>query len=121
MNNFNKYFSCVVTLILLVSTVSTSSIAGALLEDPLDKNLPIPKIRPEPMGTAVGGTGNVTPITRSYQVPQKISCWQNGELIFEQSVIAPKDKITDMRLLQSPKSGVEMLALDFKNAFCFIK
>ena len=73
------------------------------------------------MGTAVGGTGNTTPVAMDTPIAQKISCWQNGELIFEQPVLAPKDKVTDIRLLHNPIKNADMIALDFKNAFCFIK
>ncbi len=118
--NLTANFTKCVALIFLTLSISTVATAGALFTDPLE-SAPAPTKRTEPMGTAVGGTGNVTPIVRSSQSPQKISCWQNGELILEQSVIAPKDKVTDIRLLHSTKSGVDMLAFDFKNAFCFIK
>ena len=105
----------------MASATVPTSIAGALLSDPSEANFVSPKKRAEPMGTAVGGTGNVTPVAKEHKSPQKISCWQNGELILEQSVIAPKDKVTDYRLLHSPTRGTDMLAFDFKNAFCFIK
>ena len=119
--NLILHFLTYVALVFLVSGVSTASVAGALFADPLEKNTPAPVKRAEPMGTAVGGTGNVTPHSAGSKLPQKISCWQNGELILEQPVIAPKDKVTDIRLLHSPKNGIDMLAFDFKNAFCFIK
>lgn len=115
--NFKTY----IALIFLASLVSTTSTAGALFVDPLEKNTPAPTKRSEPMGTAVGGAGNVTPLSGDAKQTQKLSCWQNGDLIFELPVIAPKDKVTDIRLLRSTKSGIDMLALDFKNAFCFIK
>jgi hypothetical protein len=105
----------------LLFLASTVSYAGALLDDPLEKSSPALKKRTEPMGTAVGGAGNVTPIVKEPKLIQKITCWQNGELILEHAVIAPKDKVTDMRLLPSHASSPEMLAMDFKNAFCFIK
>jgi len=102
-------------------TFCTLATAGALLTDPSEPNIPAPKKQTEPMGTAVTGADNVTPILKEPHLPQKFSCWQNGELILEQAVIAPRGKVNDLRLLQSPFRGVDMLAFDFKNAFCFIK
>lgn len=117
-----KYNIAAFTALVLIATFnSTATTAGALLANPLEKDTPAPAKRSETMGTAVGGTGNVTPHTGDTKLPQKLSCWQNGELILDLPVIAPKDKVTDLRLLRSTKSGVDMLALDFKNAFCFIK
>ena len=107
-------------LLIFAAVVSTSATAGALIADPAEK-IPTLKKHAEPMGTAVGGTGNTTPVARDTPIAQKISCWQNGELIFEQSVLAPKDKVTDIRLLHNPTKNADMIALDFKNAFCFIK
>jgi hypothetical protein len=95
--------------------------AGALFTDPVEKNPPAIKKQTSPIGTAVTGAGNVTPLTKNPDVLQKMTCWQYGKLIFEQTVIAPKDKVTDMRLLENPENGEVMLAFDFKNAFCFIK
>ena len=106
---------------LLATIASTASIGGALLANPLEKNVPAPAKRTEAMGTAVGGAGNVTPLTGDSKYPQKLSCWQNGELILDLPVIAPRNKVTDLRLLHSAKHGGDMVALDFKNAFCFIK
>lgn len=100
---------------------SISANAGALLSDPGEKSAPPAKKQSSPIGTAVTGAGNVTPIISVAEAPQKISCWQYGKLILEQTVIAPKDKITDMRLLHNPETGDKMLLFDFKTAFCFIK
>ena len=107
-------------LLFFAVIVSTPAAAGALIADPAEK-IPTPKKHTEPMGTAVGGTGNTTPIARDTPTSQRISCWQNGELIFEQPVLAPKDKVVDIRLLHNPIKNADMIALDFKNAFCFIK
>jgi hypothetical protein len=98
-----------------------SAYAGALLSDPTEKNVPVVKKKSTPIGTAVTGAGNVTPISNHSDLPQKMSCWQYGKLIFEQSAIAPKDKVTDMRLLHNPDTGESMLLFDFKTAFCIIK
>lgn len=116
-----KLFILNCMLAILATTVSSISSAGARLDEPYEKSSPAPKKQNEPMGTAVSGAGNVTPIVKGDKRVQKMSCWQNGELILEQSVIAPKDKVTDMRLLQNPAKDLDMLAFDFKNAFCFIK
>lgn len=108
-------------LIMLVCAVSISAYAGALLSDPAEKIQPAPKKQPTTIGTAVTGAGNVTPIVSHANAPQKMSCWQYGKLIFEQTVIAPKDKVTDMRLLHNPETGEVVLLFDFKTAFCLIK
>lgn len=105
--------------ILLVFSITAN--AGALLSDPGEKSAPPAKKQTTPIGTAVTGAGNVTPIISVAEAPQKMSCWQYGKLILEQTVIAPKDKITDMRLLHNPETGEKMLLFDFKTAFCIIK
>jgi hypothetical protein len=110
-----------VTLILLILSVSTPAYAGALLSNPNEKNSPPINTQTAPIGTAITDAGNTTPITNNTDAPQKLSCWQYGKLILEQTVIAPKDKVTDMRLLRNPETGEKMLFLDFKTALCFIK
>ena len=99
----------------------TSAYAEALITDPVEMNKTTLKKPSKPIGTAVPGAGNVTPINKPAEITQKMTCWQFGKLIFEQAVIAPRDKVTDVRLLYHPDTGVEMLAFDFQNAFCFIK
>lgn len=110
-----------VALICFLSTLSGMAVAGAMFIDPLESKTQILKKHSEPMGTAVGGAGNVTPITKDPNSSKKIYCWQNGELIIEQAVIAPTDLSTDTRTLQSSSRGPEIQALDFRNAFCIIK
>lgn len=102
-------------------SVSSTAYAGALISDPVEKNSPVTKKQSAPIGTAITGAGNVTPIISHADAPQKMSCWQYGKLIFEQPVIAPKDKVTDMRLLHNPDTDETMLLFDFKTAFCLIK
>ena len=109
------------TLFILACTVSISAFAGASLADPNEKAQPALKKQFSAIGTAVTGAGNVTPIVNQANAPQKMSCWQYGKLIMEQTVIAPRDKVTDMRLLQNPDTGEMMLLFDFKTAFCLIK
>lgn len=120
MKTLSAFMTLNALLIFFTVAIATTASAGALISDPTDKVL-APKKHIETMGTAVGGTGNTTPIAKDNSASQKISCWQNGELIFEHSVVAPKDKVTDVRLLHNPAKHTDMIALDFKNAFCFIK
>ena len=109
------------TLSFLTLGPFTSAYAETLITEPLEKNIASQKKQSKPIGTAVSGAGNVTPIHKLAEAPQTMSCWQYGKLILEQSVIAPRDKVTDVRLLHHPDTGVEMLAFDFHNAFCFVK
>lgn len=116
-----KYlFSCAIPAIFVIAG-PVSAYAGTLFSEPLDENVHVAEKHQTPIGTAVTGTSNITPIIKTTETPQKISCWQYGKLIMEQPVIAPKNKITDSRLLHNPETGAEILALDFKNAFCLIK
>jgi hypothetical protein len=108
-------------LCLFATVISSVTYAEALLNDPSDKNYTTQKKQPKPLGTAVSGAGNVTPIVNSANVPQIMTCWQYGKLILEQPVIPPKDKATDILMLHNPQSGKEILAIDFKSAFCLIK
>ena len=110
-------------VLLIISGMSNPilSYAGASLSDPLEKNVPVTKKLTTPIGTAVTGAGNVTPIVVVASGAQKMNCWQYGKLILEQTVIAPKDKITDMRMLHNPETGEQMMLFDFKTAFCIIK
>lgn len=110
-------------VLLIISGMSNSilSYAGASLSDPLEKSVPVIKKQATPIGTAVTGAGNVTPIAGVASAAQKMNCWQYGKLILEQTVIAPKDKITDMRMLHNPETGEQMMLFDFKTAFCIIK
>jgi len=117
MKNLNR----MLCLLLFVFIGFSTAHAGALLTDPLEKSVAPTKKPNTPIGTAVTGAGNVSPITTSAEAPQKMTCWQYGKLILEQTVVAPKDKVIDVRLLESPDRGATMQAFDFKNAFCFIK
>ena len=108
------------TLSFCLFFATVAAYAGALISDANDQNVPVAKKQSTPIGTAVSGAGNVTPINHA-ESPQKMSCWQYGKLILEQTVIAPKDKVTDMRLLHNPESDEKILLLDFKTAFCVIK
>lgn len=98
-----------------------TSYAEALLADPLEKSSLPAKEQIIPLGTAVTGAGNVTPIAGKADMPQKMSCWQYGKLIFEHNVIPSKEKMANIRLLQNPETGVKMQFFDFKTAFCLIK
>lgn len=109
-----------VALVIFLLTVSHAVYAGASLSDPMEKDVPAKK-RATAIGTAVTGAGNVTPIVKPGEAPQRMSCWQYGKLIFEQAVIAPDIKVTDARVFQNPETGEKMLAFDYINAFCFIK
>lgn len=110
------------TILCILATVTSSTVyAEALLTEPLDNNITTHKKQPRPIGTAVTGAGNVTPIVRSGDAPQIMSCWQFGNLLIEQPVVAPKEKSADTRTIHNPQTGKDMLAIDFKNAFCFIR
>ena len=117
----NRSWTLMVILLMAFFSVSNSANAEALLSDPLEKNVSITKKQNSPIGTAVTGAGNVTPIAKVADAPQKMSCWQYGKLILEQTVIAPKDKITDMRMLYNPETKEKMILFDYKTAFCIIK
>lgn len=110
-----------VTVALMILSVSVTAYAGALISDPVEKNASPAKERPTPIGTAVTGAGNVTPIVSSTDTTQRLSCWQYGKLIFEQAAIPPKDKMANIQILQNPDSGEKMIFFDFRTAFCLIK
>ena len=116
-----KNYIWLVLLILSGMGKAIPSYAGASLSDPLEKNVPVTKKQATPIGTAVAGAGNVTPIAGVASAAQKMSCWQYGKLILEQPVVVPKDKVTDMRLLHNPETREQMMLFDFKTAFCIIK
>ena len=95
--------------------------AGALITDQTEQRMIIRSTTDQIIGTAIGGIENTTQTARNSGAPQRMRCWQNGMLILEQSVLAPKNKLTDYRLLQNPDKKNGILSLDFKNAFCYIK
>lgn len=109
------------TMLFFLTIFYSLTYAETLITEPLDKDAATQKKQSKPLGTAVSGAGNVTPIIRSGDAPQVMSCWQYGKLILEQPIVPPKEKSNDIRMLHNPQTGKEVLAYDFKSAFCFIK
>ena len=95
--------------------------AGALITDQTEQRMIIRSTTDQIIGTAIGGIENTTQTARNFGAPQWMRCWQNGILILEQSVLAPKDKLTDYRLMQNPDKKNSISSLDFKNALCYIQ
>jgi hypothetical protein len=48
-------------------------------------------------------------------------CWQDGRLILEQSVKALPADATSRRSLRDARTGSDIVAFDFRNAFCLIR
>ena len=111
----------VILIAMMNALVSGTASAEALVTYEAEQSSIIRKSHDQTIGTAIGGIENVTKSGRNSGAIQKMRCWQNGILILEQTVLAPKNRLTDYRLLKNPDKNTDILALDYKNAFCYIK
>jgi hypothetical protein len=81
----------------------------------------MPRNDKRPLGTAIGGTNSVTPISRHGDAPLSMKCWQEGKLIIDQPVKSLPADAQKGSTMTNASTGNAVYAFDFKNAMCIVK
>jgi hypothetical protein len=74
-----------------------------------------------PVGTAISGINNSTPISKQGTQGLSMKCWQDGKLIIDQPVKALPSDAKKGHAMTSSTTGTDVYAFDFRNAMCIVK
>jgi hypothetical protein len=92
---------------------STKSIDPSTAETPSNERRPV--------GTAISGVNNATPISKQGTQALSMKCWQDGKLIIDQPVKALPADAQKNSTMTNAATGTSVYAFDFKNAMCIVK